>query len=86
MTEAQVADAVAFAMSTSFAGFRAQIITEDGSQISEGDTFTVSDGSMTVAFEFDSGYSIQTPAFVGAITDGETFFINDGQGGTSRSM
>ena len=81
MTEAEVAQAIAEGMSAEFAGYRLQLVTANGDQIFEGDSFSISDGAVTVQFEFDSGYSLLAPAAPGAIADADTFTINDGAGG-----
>ena len=49
--------------------------------IQDGEIFTIGDGTTTVNFEFDSGYSLQIPDLPidsNAILDGETFTITVG--------
>ncbi|MCH2129865.1 MAG: MBL fold metallo-hydrolase, partial [Pirellulaceae bacterium] len=59
-------------------GFGLQIVTHDGSRLSEGDTITISDDKSSLTVEFDSGYSLVIPDTGGAgIVDGESFTISN---------
>ncbi|MFV1964650.1 MAG: GEVED domain-containing protein, partial [Pirellulaceae bacterium] len=59
--------------------FPTGIVAPDGSSLGELDTFSVSDGTNTATFELDSGLLMQVPDS-SRLTDGETFFINNGVG------
>jgi hypothetical protein len=83
LTKNQVARATADAIGREVAGYNQQIIAVDGSLISDGEIFSVSDGVDTVNFEFESGFSIQIPnpaADPNAILDGEFFTITTSTG------
>ena len=58
------------------------IVAVDGSQLNDGDTFQINDGSQTVTFEFDTGFILRVPAAGGGgIADQQTFIIDpDGDG------
>ncbi|MCA9245531.1 MAG: choice-of-anchor L domain-containing protein [Planctomycetales bacterium] len=61
-------------------------IAVDGSQIEEGQTFTIDDqiSPTPTIFEFDSGYVLQIPSAGGGINgvdEGDRIIINDGVGG-----
>lgn len=69
---------------------RFAITAPSGEQISDGDSFTITDANGgVVSFEFDSGYRLQLPqgltievpsagAGAGGVVDGDRFSINDG--------
>ncbi|MFO0904160.1 MAG: dockerin type I domain-containing protein [Pirellulales bacterium] len=48
----------------------------DGSQVVEGQTFTVSDATTTTTFEFDSGFVLQVPT--SGVSDAQKFTIRNG--------
>ncbi|MFO0869761.1 MAG: GEVED domain-containing protein [Pirellulales bacterium] len=47
-----------------------------GNDVLEGQTFTVSDGTTTTTFEFDSGFVLQVPT--SGVSDGQRFTIRNG--------
>ena len=76
MTRDEVADAVANASEALF--FQAQIVAQDGSQLFEGDTITITNGNEVLTIEFDTGYTLVSPGGGGAdIMDGETISISN---------
>ncbi|MFV1965863.1 MAG: hypothetical protein ACC628_10600, partial [Pirellulaceae bacterium] len=79
MSRAEVAQAVATAIGQSTAGYLQQIVAVGGANISDGEIFSISDGSTAVNFEFENGYSLQLPdpqADPTAFLDGEYFTID----------
>ena len=58
------------------------IVATDGSQLLDGETFQINDGTTTKTFEFDSGYILEVPATGGAgLTEAGTFTVDvDGAG------
>lgn len=81
MTRSEVAEAVADGLGRSTAGYVKQIVAGAGSVIADGEIFAIGDGTRTVNFEFDSGYSLQIPDLgtdPNALLDGESFSITIG--------
>ncbi len=67
---------------------RTAIEARDGSQVADGNIFTITDaGGTAVTFEYESGYSLQLPRTTvlqirsaGTALDGATLTVNDGMG------
>ena len=79
MTSTDVAQATARAIGQAVAGYTEQIVAVSGADIGDGEIFSISDGNVTVNFEFESGYSIQIPdpaTDPNALLDGESFRIS----------
>ena len=79
MTSTDVAQATAQAIGRSIAGYTDQIVAVGGANIADGEIFSISDGNVTVNFEFESGYALQIPnpaTDPNALLDGEFFTIS----------
>jgi hypothetical protein len=78
MDRAAVATATAGAIGREVAGYVDQIVAVSGGDISDGEIFSISDGAVTVNFEFENGFSLQIPDPAldpNAFLDGEFFTI-----------
>lgn len=79
MTSAEVATAIAGGIGRSTAGYVQQIVVAPGADIADGEIFAIGDGTTTVNFEFESGFSLQLPDLSidpNAYLDGESFSIS----------
>ena len=54
MSAEQVAESIANALGRATGGYSEQIVATVGSQIADGEYFTISDGTVTIRFEFDA--------------------------------
>lgn len=78
MDASAVARATANSIGQSVAGYIDQIVAVGGGQIADGEIFSISDGTVSVNFEFENGYSLQIPDLAtdpNAFLDGEFFTI-----------
>lgn len=78
MTSSQIAAAAANGLGQSVADYIDQIVAVGGGQIADGEIFSISDGNVSVNFEFENGYSLQIPDLAtdpSAYLDGESFTI-----------
>ena len=85
MSRFEVSNQIAERFAANFA-FNQQIVARDGARLVEGQLITIDDGVNTLTIEFDSGYTMNSPATtrVGS-TDGKAFTVSNVVTGTNHS-